>query len=302
ISFGNFFPVLYTPLFKLLPFFNKFRVPVMILIVQQVATVVLFGVGLDALLRANREHLRRVAPRVLIAAAAVFALAVLSHGYFTGTGFATSAARHVHATHDPDQQRMVAQMAGEFLARDVFQIGLILLLAALALFAFIRRNLAASLLATILLLLGAVDYYRVDRFILHPEVFLHHDAYRILHDRRETERFKTSDEMIDFLKKQKAPFRVLPVDGAQLEPPGDGTPPPISFELQGLFSNNRFMVFDIGSVGGYHPAKLQDYEEFIHAMKFSMEQGRLDLASMMNARYIVSGVRLADHPQLKPVW
>src|SRR5262249_49750135 len=168
--------------------------------------------------------------------------------------------------------------------------------------AFIRRNLAASLLATILLLLGAVDYYRVDRFILHPEVFLHHDGYRILHDRRETERFKTSDEMIDFLKKQKAPFRVLPVDGAQLAPPGNGTPPPISFELQGLFSNNRFMVFDIGSVGGYHPAKLQDYEEFIHAMKFSMEQGRLDLASMMNARYIVSGGRLADRPQLKPLW
>jgi hypothetical protein len=108
--------------------------------------------------------------------------------------------------------------------------------------------------------------------------------------------------MIDFLKKQTPPFRVLPVDGAQLEPPGDGTPPPISFELQGLFSNNRFMVFDIPSVGGYHPAKLQAYEEYIRAMKFSMEQGRLDLASMMNARYIVSGVRLADHPQLKPVW
>jgi hypothetical protein len=302
ISFGNFFPVLYTPLFKLLPFFNKFRVPVMILIVQQIVTIVLFGIGVDALLRAERARLGRLALRLLVAGGVVFAVAVLSHGYFTGTGFATSAAKHVHATRDPDQQRMVAQMVGEFLARDVFQIGLIVLFGALLLVAFVRRNLAAALFSTILLILGAVDYYRVDRFILHPEVFLQHDGYRILHDRRETERFKTSDEMIDFLKKQKQPFRVLPVDGAQLEPPGGGAPPPISFELQGLFSNNRFMVFDIGSVGGYHPAKLQDYEEFIHAMKFSMEQGRLDLASMMNARYIVSGVRLADHPQLKPVW
>jgi len=301
ISFGNFFPVLYGPLFKLLPFFNKFRVPVMILIVQQLATMVLFGIGLDGVLGAERERLRGRATRVLIAAAAVFAAAVLSHGYWTG-GFAGAAAKHVRVTHDPDQQRMVAQMAGQFLARDVFQLALIGLFAALAVFAFARRNLGAALLAAIILVLGAADYYRVDRFILHPEIFLHHDGYRILHDRSETERFKASDEMVEFLKKQPQPFRVLPVDGAQTEPAGDGTPPPISFELQGLFATNRFMVFDIGSVGGYQPAKLQDYEEFIRALKFSMEHGRLDLADMMNTRYLVAGVRLADHPALKPVW
>lgn len=300
ISFGNFFPVLYNPLFKLMPFFNKFRVPVMILIVQQLATVVLFGTGLDRVLGAERDGMRKRATRVLIAAAALFAIAVLSHGYWTG-GFATAAAPRVHATHDPDQQRMVAQMAGEFLARDVFQLSLIGLLGAAAVFAFARRNLGAALLSTILLLLGAVDYYRVDRFILHPEVFLHHDGYRILHDRLETERFKSSDEMVEFLKKQPQPFRVLPVDGAQPEP-GPDVKSPISFEQQGLFSTNRFMVFDIGSVGGYHPAKLQDYDEFIRALKFSLEQGRLNLASMMNARYLVAGVRLADNPLLKPVW
>jgi hypothetical protein len=302
ISFGNFFPVLYGPLFKLLPFFNKFRVPVMILIVQQLATIVLFGIGLDALLGAQRERLKSLATRTLIGAAVLFAIAVLSHGYFTGSGFATGAAPHVHATRDPDQQRMVAQMAGQFLARDIFQLALILLLGALVVFAYVRRNLNVVLCASLVFLLGAVDYYRVDRFILHPEVFLKHDGYRILHDKGETERFKAPDEMIGFLRKQPQPFRVLPVDGPQTAPAGDGAPPPISFELQGLFATNRFMVFDIGSVGGYHPAKLQDYEEFIRALKFSMENGRLDLASMMNARYLVAGVRLADHPSLKAVW
>lgn len=300
ISFGNFFPVLYEPLFKLLPFFNKFRVPVMILIVQQLATVVLFGIGLDALFGAERDRMRRIAMRTLIATAVLFAIAVLSHGYWTG-GFVAKAAPHVHATRDPDQQRMVAQLAGSFLARDVVQLTLIALLTATAVFAFARRRLGASVLAVIVLVLGAADYYRVDRFILHPEVFLHHDGYRILHDRRETERFKTSDEMVEFLKKQPQPFRVLPVDGPQIEPSNDGTSP-ISFDQQGLFATNRFMVFDIGSVGGYHPAKLQNYEEFIRALKFSMEHGRLDLADMMNARFVVSGVRLSGNPALKPVW
>ncbi|MCK5547639.1 MAG: hypothetical protein KAI64_01395, partial [Thermoplasmata archaeon] len=51
ISFGRFFPVLYDPLFRFLPWFDKFRVPVMILIVQQLVLVVLAGLTMEELLR-----------------------------------------------------------------------------------------------------------------------------------------------------------------------------------------------------------------------------------------------------------
>ncbi len=302
VSFGNFFPVLYNPLFKLMPFFDKFRVPVMILIVQQVATIALFGTGLNAVLSAEATRLRPLALRVLIGAGALFLLALFTQGYWKGA-WADGVASHVRATQAPEQQQTVARMVGENVAHDVFQAGLILLLGAGAVFAFSRKQRVPALALTgIVLVLGCADYYRVDRHILHPERFLNHDGYRILRDRAETERFKATDEMIDFLHAQTPPFRVLPVDGPQGQAAVEGHAPPISFQVQGFFSTNRFMVFNIRSAGGYHPAKLQDYEEFISALRFSLEQGRLDLASMMNVRYFVSGVRLAEHPGLRAAW
>jgi hypothetical protein len=55
ISYGRFFPVLYKPMFELLPFFNKFRVPVMVLITQQLALVVLMGMGIESFLARIKE-------------------------------------------------------------------------------------------------------------------------------------------------------------------------------------------------------------------------------------------------------
>jgi hypothetical protein len=147
-----------------------------------------------------------------------------------------------------------------------------------------------AVFACAVLALGTIDYYRVDRFILHPERFRHHDGYRILRDRSTLERYTASDELIEFLRQQEGVFRVFPMD--DLDNP----------VFSSAFMSNRYMVFDIASVGGYHPAKLSAYDEFMRALAVSMQNGRFDLLNMVNARYIVSGVRLPDHPALRPVW
>lgn len=290
VSFGKFFPVLYGPLFKFAPFFSKFRVPVMVLIVQQLAVILLFAIGLDHVLKSDRARLRRWALRGLIAAGACFVLALLSQGYWS-EGFARGAASRVRATQDPAAQLMVARMVGDFLARDLIQLSTIALLLAVATFGFASSaRMRPAVLACAVLALGTIDYYRVDRFILHPERFRHHDGYRILRDRSTLERYTTSDELIEFLRKQEGVFRVFPMD--DLDNP----------VFSSAFTSNRYMVFDIASVGGYHPAKLSAYDEFMGALAVSMQNGRFDLLNTVNARYIVSGVRLPDHPALRPVW
>ncbi len=289
VSFGKFFPVLYGPLFKYAPYFSKFRVPVMVLIVQQLAVVLLFAIGLDHVMRSERAHLKRWALRALVVAAACFVLALLSQGYWSD-GFARGAAARVRVTDDPATRATIGRMVGEFLARDVIQIATLALALAGAVFAFASSRMRPVVFAALVLLLGAVDYYRVDRYIVHPERFRHHDAYRIIRDQATKDAYTRSDEAIEFLRKQPGVFRVLPIDDLS------------NLTNSAGFMSNRFMIFDIASVGGYHPAKLSNYDEFLDALTHSLGSWRLDLVDMLNARFIVSAIRLPEHPSLKPVW
>ncbi len=289
ISFGKFFSPVYDLLFKYLPYFSKFRVPVMILIVQQLAVIALFAVGLDAFMKCDRARARRWALRALAAAGILFLVALFTQGYWTD-GFAADAAGRVRATQNPEEQRMVARMAGEFIAGDFIQISLIALTLAAAAFAFTSmKKTSGAAFAAIVLLIGAVDYYRVDRFILHPESFRPHEVYRIIRDKPDTERYLRSDDMMDFLQEQGGPFRVFPMDSPQRP-------------FSGLFGSNRFMVFGISSIGGYHPAKLSAYDEYVRALGGSLSGGGTGLLDMMNVRFIVAGARLPDHPRFRPVW
>jgi hypothetical protein len=290
VSFGKFLPVLYDPMFKFLPYFSKFRVPVMVLIVQQLAMVTLFAAGASALYtRSGGERARRWALRGLILAGVAFLAALFSQGYWTG-GFVGAAAPHVRATQDPEQQRMVARLAGEFLARDLVQLSAIGLALAGAVFAFAaNRRMSAGVLAGVVLVLGMTDYYRVDRFILHPEVFRSHDAYRVLRAPAETARYSQPDQMVEALRSREGPFRIFPMDSPQR---------PFSV----FFTTNRFMVFGIESIGGYHPAKLSLYEEYMQALAGGLAQGRFELLDMMNVRYLVTGTRLPEQPRFQPVW
>jgi hypothetical protein len=121
-------------------------------------------------------------------------------------------------------------------------------------------------------------------------VFRNHEGYRVIHPASVTDRFTASDDLVEFLRRQPGLFRVFPLDD-----PGQAVYTP-------AFMSNRFMAFDIASIGGYHPAKLAAYEEYLDALGASVAQWRLDLANAMNARYVVTGVRLPEHPALEAVW
>lgn len=83
-SFGRFLPVLYKPFYSVLPYFNKFRVPMMIHILVLISAVVLAGIGLQYLYTTRksgkREQIlawRKRLMIVLIGSAALFLITLV---------------------------------------------------------------------------------------------------------------------------------------------------------------------------------------------------------------------------------
>jgi hypothetical protein len=288
ISFGRFFPVLYDPLFKLLPFFNKFRVPVMVLIVQQFALVLMFAIGLRALLSADPERGKRNVVMGLAIAFLVFMVVILSQGFWPG-GFAESVAGRVRGASSPQEQMMVARVVGNFLFKDLVRFSIMLAILFAALFLYYTKRIPRIALCAAVFLLAVMDFYLVDRHILHPEQFRKHEGLRIIHDRDVRDQYKKADGLIEALLRDDQPFRVFPMDSPQ-QP------------FSALYSSNRFMVFGISSIGGYHPAKLSVYQDFFDGFRRGLGAGNFQVLDMLNVRYFVTGAELPVHPRLRPVW
>ena len=225
ISFGKHLPVLYGPMFKLAPFFNKFRVPSMILILMQFSTVVLAAFGLTGLMsessdpRANRvrDVKRYLAGFGAVVAVLFLVLLVAKSAYL---GWAVRSRLGPEAAYDK-------ALADGFKALLIFgaSTGLVLL--------SLKRNGRFGWIPFALVGLLVVDLWMTDSRFMHPQRKTDETAFFA----------ETPD--VTFLKNQDGLFRILPV--------GDQRPP------------NWYMAHKIQSVWGYHAAKIKRYQELADA-------------------------------------
>src|SRR5690606_20304379 len=79
ISFGKNFPVLFDLLFYYLPYFNKFRVPSMILVLVQLSVPILAGFGLMKIISLSKETngLIKILKNISIIFSVIFILTLL---------------------------------------------------------------------------------------------------------------------------------------------------------------------------------------------------------------------------------
>jgi len=277
VSFGRHLAFFYRLLYDYLPFFNKFRVPVMILIVVQFSVALLAGLGLQALLDlASREEPlgergRRIFRGVAIVVGSFAVLTLLAT--MARQGFGDLMAGIYPDRYAPQIQTQLDQERVRMLLKDMWLVSLFLGGSLAAVWAFFHRKLSASGLAALLSVLVLADLWFVD-FKLNRA-----------RDAGFLKSYLADDETTRFLKQDKDLFRVFPVAD--------------------LFGDDRWAAQEIASIGGYSPAKLRVYQDFLDAQGLPNDFVRLYYRqAVREGRRVVVPVPAdeVDTPKRRSMW
>lgn len=265
VAFGKEFSLVYDLMYRYFPLFNKFRVPLMIVVLLQVMIPLLAGYGVVSLWKTeSADSLRQSQKRLRYGLFALGGLLVLS---FLGRGmlrpiyesfFPPEKVGQVLAHSPQGLQPAVLQELYSFVFSSVMSdlaIACVLLLVVLGAFYLFRQGkVSVSLLSALLVAAIVFDLWRVAYKAMEPQ------------ERRETQQLFAAPDHVKFLQQDKGHFRVLEFVNGQ---------PPY---------NNMLAYWGIQSAYGYQGAKMRAYQDVVDVVGL---QNPL-LWNLMNVKYLIS--------------
>ena len=265
VAFGREFPILYDPMFKFVPGFNKFRIPSMILVLAQVFVPVLAAYGVASLMAQGDRGLDSATEtrwkRILYAVAAFFALTIVVPGFFKGIYTSIfplqEVGGHLAASVGSRQMEVVTEIYNfvvDTVMTDIRFAAAFLLIAFGAFFFYWKRSIQAGTLAVILVVVVLADLWRVDERPMEPR------------DRADQTHVFTAPPYVDYLRADTTLFRTLLFVNGQ--PPYD----------------NTLAYWKIQSAYGYQGAKMRAYQDIVDVAGL----GNPLVWQLMNVKYIIS--------------
>ena len=236
ISFGK-HTFIYEILYNWLPYFNKFRVPSMILILFQFSITVLAAIGLNNLCKNIKD--KRVLKKSLIILGTISIIAVLRlvfHDFSNAL----------------DKRVTTNNLRVELMQNDLFYSIVLLVSISILIYLFTKSKIKSRLFLISIISLSYLDFYRVNSKIIYPDLKTTYSQDLPMKNKDFLNKHldENYDDIISYLKKDDSYFRVFEA----------------SFDSQGRLrpehNNNRLAAFNIESINGYHPAKLSIYESF----------------------------------------
>ena len=119
---------------------------------------------------------------------------------------------------------------------------------------------------------GSTGKYHCNHKIIKPSRKSGRSSQMI--SNRAVDKFFTTDEIVTYLKSDQNNFRIYPIGP--------------------LFGESRFAAFGLESIGGYHPAKLKIYNDFLQR---TGNAASIPVLRMMNTKYLISPQRI-ENPYL----
>lgn len=281
VSFGGTFPVVFDLLFKYLPFFNKFRVPSMILVLIQMSFPVLAGLGIMKIISLRAEKnvkLEKIIKNAAYVFTGIFILGVLLNGPITG--WFVSRVNEYAAALTASRPQMAKQFQAladytsqMFLSDFLFAFAFLALTFWAANF-YVKEKISRDSLVLIIIILSLMDLWRIDargaKYIPTPN---------IENDFQKPDYVKVIEEQND-----KEPFRILNMKQ-------DGS--------LGSFNNNSnfnayFLLEDFYGYSGIKPRAYQDIIDVVGPVNATLWR-------MLNVKYIITEKQV-QFPGLAPIY
>ncbi len=265
VAFGKEFPALYDPLFSYLPFFNKFRIPSMILVLVQVFVPVLAAYGVHSLMQTRaasvpEKEQKRWTRTILVLAAGVPVVFVLRSpiASFYKSIFPLQEVGGVLARQFGQVQAGVINEFYEFVVNvvvmDIVFAFLFLAVALGAIHYYRMRKITLNVFAAVLIAVVFADLWRIDSRPLDPQPRRDHDAV-----------FVTPPHVTAVLQDSSI-YRTLTFQNGQL--PYD----------------NTMAYWRVQNAYGYHGAKMRAYQDVVDVVGLQHPL----IWQLMNVKYIFS--------------
>lgn len=281
ISFGKNFPLLFDLMFYYFPYFNKFRVPSMILVLVQLSMPVLAGLGLMKLISLRdekNEKIKTIIRNISLAISGIFILVLLLNApisnWFIGRVNDYAASIQQSKPQLAQQYQVLADYTAQMFTTDLTLAFLFIAIGVWSIYLYINKKFSADVLVGVFIILTIVDLWRIDsrgaKYTDNPDI----------------KSLFTKPDYISFIEQQneKEPFRIfnLKQDGSI-----------------GSFNNNAnfhayFLIEDFYGYSGIKPRAYQDYMDVVGPANPA-------LWNMLNVKYIIANQPIGL-PGLKPVY
>ena len=271
ISFGRHFNIIYNLFFNFFPYFDKFRVPHMILILVQFSVAIFAAFGIDKILQTQSRY----TPKWFYYAMAPFIVFFISLVFGSNTIKQFLMERFsMPRTNDPSQIQAINAIRWDLWISDAWLMIFFTSLFFTLLWMWYNNKVSKKIFSFCLIAIALVDILIVDKKIIEPDRSSGRASQLI--SKRFVKEYYRKDQIVSHLSSDNEKFRIYPAGQ--------------------LFGDSRFAAFGLESVGGYHPAKLDIYNDFL---KNTQNAGILPVLRMLNTKYLIlPEAQRISHPDL----
>lgn len=257
LSLGGNFPILNKPLFNYFPLFSKFRAPSSVMGITGVFFIILAMLGLSAILKRERsteQTLKKLYISLGIAGGLSLFFVLVAPSMFDFS--ANSDARLTQAGYNINA---LIEDRKDAMSGDALRSLLFVLVSSGIIWLFIKEKINSTILLLGIGALATIDLWTVGQRYLSAKDFVTPTTV--------TQNFnpRPVDQTILNAEKSRGDYRVL------------------DLSIQ-TFSSSATSYYH-NTIGGYHPAKLQRYQDIIDQHLYKNNQAVLN---MLNTKYIIT--------------